>query len=82
MEPKSDLSKVKVGDWVLTLESGWVKFEEFNKAGGEFYHNNGIRIGSDAKYPTCFPADQVPVRFLEIYGPPPARNDLKKEEGR
>ncbi len=80
MKLKSDLSKVKVGDWVLTLQFGWGKVEEIAKnmypikirarADAVSYSMSGKRHSYDT-YPTCFPIDQAPECFLEIYGPPP-----------
>ncbi len=77
MKLKSDLSKVKVGDWVLTLQFGWAKVKEVNPnydypifVGSETYTEDGELKGGDL-FPTCFPVDQVPSQFLEIYGPPP-----------
>ena len=74
---QSDLSKVKVGDWVLTLQFGWAKVKEVNPnfdypifVGSETYTEDGELKGGDL-FPTCFPVDQVPECFLEIYGPPP-----------
>ena len=71
-ELKSDLSKVKVGDWVCTAQVGWCKVLDVGigddyditiRAGGCFYNSD--------EYPTCFPADQVPEEYLAIFGPPP-----------
>ena len=86
MELKSDLSKVKLGDWVLILKDGWCQVTGINSAyittdGGDCYPldgKGGEETGFRDKYPTCFPADQVPKCFLEIYGPPPV--EFEKNE--
>lgn len=84
MELKSDLSKVKVGDWVLVLSWGWKKVSAINTDEDALYkvrvdldnHNSDTftlegKNLIDAIYPACFPANQVPECFLELYGPPP-----------
>ena len=86
-ELKSDLSKVKVGDWVCTAQHGWCKVKTKNK--DDCYYQVGIEIGIENKevkydsytlnglhnttdtYPTCFPADQVPEEYVVLFGPPP-----------
>ena len=77
MELKSDFSKAKPGDWALTLQFGWGKIADINRdklyaivVCFRSYTIDG-KMDKDDTYPTCFPADQVPECFLEIYGPPP-----------
>ena len=75
MELKSDLSRVRAGDWTLSIFNGWKKVKAV--CGGkvvldddDWFFLDG-RYGETDTYPTCFSADQVPECFLEIYGPPP-----------
>ena len=76
-ELKSDLSNVKVGDWVLVLYDGWETIKRIGlegrytiKVGEKFFDFDG-KASQYNKYPTCFPSDQVPTEFLAFYGPPP-----------
>ena len=74
MKLKSDLSRSKKGDWVLTLQNGWAKIthvgKEWVSINDKDYTKEG-RDSEDDRYSTCFPADQVPKPYLEIFGPPP-----------
>lgn len=79
MELKSDLSKSKVGDWVLTTQAGWAQIILINDYDEvevrypkrtELFNRDG-KLYDEDPYPTCFPADQVPPQLLELYGPPP-----------
>ena len=77
MELKGDLSKVKVGDWVCTTRSGWTKVVlatgyVIRTTTEEDYYPNGKWLAKD-EYPTCFPADQVPQPYLDLFGPPPCK---------
>ena len=78
---KSDLSNVKVGDYILTLQRGWVKV--LSTYHGDYYSVHTKLCSYDTngfahrthKYPTAFAKDQVPPRLLELYDPPPCEFD-------
>ena len=80
-ELKSDLLKVKVGDWVCTAQFGWCRVRKLKDGnwpvsistptGFSYYTYTGLRNDNEI-YPTCFPADQVPEEYLSLFGPPPA----------
>lgn len=74
---KSDLSNVKVGDYILTLRDGWQKVLKVFKGAKYFIHCEVLSFNIDGKeyiedkYPTAFTKDQVPPQLLELYGPCP-----------
>ena len=78
------LSNVREGDWVLTLQHGWLRVKGFDEEGkvvldlpGKTYHvsylTDGYYSGGD-KHPTCFPVEQAPPELVKIYGKPPVKN--------
>ena len=75
---KSNLSNVKVGDWVCTCTGSWQKVTRRTVAGDVYVRVVGLWFdisgmhGQRDIYPTCFAADQVPQPYLELFGPPPA----------
>lgn len=58
---KSDLSKVKVGDKIWTIQEGWIKVKQINQGyafpivseGSYSYRQDGKRTDND-KYPSAF----------------------------
>ena len=72
---KSDLSNVKVGDWIWTVQCGWVKVEETDHSNIYGISTSGYRYTTDGKYNK---ADMYPAAFTEPpaefnAGPKPSR---------
>lgn len=71
----SDLSNVEVGDWIWTIQGGWVKVEGIDSSTYAIttkectYTMDGLRRVYDAYHsaftepPSCFPAESKPCEF-------------------
>ena len=84
---KSDFSKAKVGDSVLSLAKGWSKITKILSDKNDPYPIKIAKVGCFTKtgkfvgtdeLPTLFLEDEVSESFLEVYGQPP-RNFSKGE---
>jgi len=77
---KSDLSKVKVGDWILVLQFGWEKVTVIYgrnvclvETENSLFTNDGF-YSEVHKHPTAF--TDPPQELIALYGPKPV--DLRK----
>jgi len=73
-----DLSNSKVGEWALSIEDGWRKIIHVGMTtitldSNTTYNHDGTLCHENHSHthPTCFPKNNVPQEYLELFGPAP-----------